>query len=73
MSRQADPVAALTRAAATEAKKAQALRQAALAFAKGNVGERTGCELEMRLQAAAKAWTNAYHQRSRCEKHAREA
>ena len=25
------------------------------------------------LKAAAKAWTNAYHQRSRCEKHMREA
>ena len=66
-----DSVDKLTRAASTERDKARDLRLAALAFAQPG-DDADGQATELALQAAAKAWTNAYHARSRCEKHVRE-
>jgi len=63
-----DPAAALTRAAANEADKLEALLVAAQHY----VASPSNLTTE-EIKAAAKAWTNAYHQRSRCEKHVRDA
>lgn len=57
----------LTKAQANEAEKLATLEDAARGFA---LDEQDAVE---KLKAAAKAWTNAYHQRSRCEKHVRDS
>jgi hypothetical protein len=64
-----DPVAALTAASANESRKGDALQSAAFDYAEKGIGDAAAWAA---LTAAAKAWTNAYHQRSRCEKHVRE-
>ncbi len=66
----ADLQEALDRAVESEARKVQALGDAAVAFAteKGNFHS-----LFDNLKAAAKTWTNAHHELSRCKKHVREA
>lgn len=63
-------VAARKLAAASKREKdaAHALADAALDYAKRQTPQRLG-----ELCGAAKTYTNAMHQRSRCEKHAREA
>lgn len=55
-----------------EAKKSNALAKAALDYAKAQDLQGSADARET-LQAAAKAWTNAMHQTSRCAKHLRDA
>jgi len=61
-----DPVEALTRAAHSELKAWLRLCTAAKLL---DTEDTTTHE---QLKLAAKAWTNAMHQRSRCQKHVRE-
>ena len=61
------PAERLTRAAASEQRAWDRLRAAARLL------DDTSTSTADELRAAAKAWTNAMHQRSRCEKHVREA
>ena len=61
----------LTRALSSERDKARDLRLAALAFALPDP-DADGEATEAALQAAAKAWTNAYHASSRARKAVRE-
>lgn len=67
-----EAAAALKRARANEEAAFQALAHAAMQYAR--VAKRDVPRKEADdLRAAAKKYTNAMHQRSRCEKHKREA
>jgi len=66
----ATPSERLDKAIKNENAKAGALAQAANEWANYNGNDRGPWD---RLTEAAKAWTNAYHERSRREKHVRDS
>lgn len=67
------PQEALHKANAREWDADHDLQMAAIDFAAGRVKGEDFSVLHKALQDAAKKWTNAYHQASRCRKHVRDA